>query len=299
MKKRLRYILLFFLIIIGIATYILTIHVAPYAITQPQKIHLAISPESLGLESETITIKVADSLQLKGYWIHAKTPEAKGIMILVHGIGGCKEHFLGLAEKLANQGIASIVFDGRAHGESDGKFCTYGYYEKQDISKIVDFIKKENPKLSIGIWGNSLGGAIAIQALENEKRIEFGVIESTFTALDQIVYEYQKRFCKGIGLRFITDVALQEAGKIANFNPDKVKPINSVKNIQQPIFIAHGDSDENIHYTYGEQLYKNVASAEKEFVLVKGGGHFDLFAKGGKDYERKLMSFVHQQFDKE
>jgi alpha-beta hydrolase superfamily lysophospholipase len=220
-------------------------------------------------------------------------------MLLIHGIGGCKEHFLNLAGKLENQGITSIVFDGRAHGESDGTFCTYGYYEKQDISKIVDFIKKQNPEIRIGIWGNSLGGAIAIQAMENEKRIEFGVIESTFTALDQIVYDYQKRICKGIGLRLVTDAALEEAGKIANFNPDAVKPIHAVKNIHQPIFIAHGDNDENIHYTYGEQLYKNVASTQKEFVLIKGGGHFNLFAQGGKDYEGKLMGFIHRQFDKE
>lgn len=280
---------------IGIAGYILSVHVAPYAIIQPQKINLAITPESLNLQSETLSIQVEDSIKLKGYWIQSNTTKTKGIMILIHGIGGCKEHFLGLAGNLANNGIASIVFDGRAHGESGGKYCTYGYYEKQDISKIVDLIKQENPTLPIGIWGNSLGGAIAIQALEHDKRIEFGIIESTFTELGQIVYDYQKKMCKGIGVRFITDTALREAGKIANFNPDEVKPIRSVANIQQPIFIAHGNHDENISYTYGKQLYDNTASKEKEFILVEGAGHFDVFAKGGKNYENKLMSFINKQ----
>ncbi|WP_298426675.1 alpha/beta fold hydrolase [uncultured Kordia sp.] len=295
MKKKLLYLLLGLLIFVGIASYVLAIHIAPYAIIQPQRINLAITPKSLNLESETLAIQVEDSIQLKGYWVKSNTTETKGIMILLHGIGGCKEHFLGLAGNLANKGIASIVFDGRAHGESGGKYCTYGFYEKKDISKIVDFIKQKNPKLSVGIWGNSLGGAIAIQALEHDKRIEFGVIESTFTELNQTVYDYQKKICKGIGVRFITDAALQEAGKIANFIPDEVKPVISVANIQQPIFIGHGDNDENIHYTYGEQLYENLASAEKEFVLVKDAGHFDVYAKGGKNYENKLLSFIKKQ----
>ncbi len=297
MKKKLLITGCILLFILGIAGYILTIHVLPYAIVQPQKINLAITPENLGLQGEKLTITTKDSTSLKGYYIQSNTQKTKGIMILIHGIGGCKEHFLNLAGNLANKGIASVVFDGRAHGESGGQYCTYGFYEKQDIAAIVDELKRRNSELSIGIWGNSLGGAIAIQALELDKRIEFGVIESTFTELDQIVYDYQQKMTKGFGLRFMSDAALQEAGNIANFNPDEVKPIISVTKITQPMFIAHGDTDENISFEYGKQLYENLASAEKEFVLVEGAGHFDVYAKGGKIYEDKLMNFIRKQLE--
>ncbi|MFK7748940.1 MAG: alpha/beta hydrolase, partial [Kordia sp.] len=222
MKKKLLIIAAILLFIIGILGYILTIHVAPYAIIQPQKINLDITPKQLGLQSETLTITTKDSIALKGYYIQPKTQQPEGIMILIHGIGGCKEHFLNLAGNLATNGIASVIFDGRAHGESGGKYCSYGFHEKKDIAAIVDEIKKRNPALKIGIWGNSLGGAIAIQALEYDKRIEFGIIESTFADLDQIVYDYKKKMLGGFGLRFVSDAALREAGNIANFNPDAV-----------------------------------------------------------------------------
>lgn len=298
MKKWLLRILFTFLFIVGIVGYILTIHVAPYAIIQPQKINLPIIPLQLGLQSEKLTITTKDSIELKGYYILSERQETKGVMILIHGIGGCKEHFLNLAASLANKGIASVVFDGRAHGESGGQYCTYGFYEKHDISAIVDEIKRRNPTMKIGIWGNSLGGAVAIQALEFDKRIEFGIIESTFADLDQIVYDYKKNILGGFGLRFVSDAALREAGNIANFNPDEVKPILSVKNIQQPMFLAHGDNDQNINYKYGKRLYENLASAEKEFVLVENAGHFDLGPKGGENYARKLMSFINKQLPK-
>jgi len=82
-------------------------------------------------------------------------------------------------------------------------YSTYGYHEKNDISLIIDEIKKKQPNTKLGIWGNSLGGAIALQAIEKDKRLEFRIIESTFTDLNQIVYDYQKRFSYGVGLECV------------------------------------------------------------------------------------------------
>ncbi|MBC8756736.1 hypothetical protein H2O64_18830 [Kordia sp. YSTF-M3] len=90
MKKKLLYVFLIFALLIGIAGYILTIHVLPYAIVQPQKINLALTPQKLGLQGEKLTVNVEDSISLKGYYIQSNTSETKGIIILIHGVGGCK-----------------------------------------------------------------------------------------------------------------------------------------------------------------------------------------------------------------
>lgn len=291
-KRRIICSLITLIIIFSIGGYIVLNNIAPYAIIMPQKINLAITPGSYNLKSEKLIIQTKDSIELHGYWIESEIEEPRGIIILIHGIGGCKEHFLPLAKDLAKQGIESIVFDGRAHGKSSGQYCTYGYKEKKDITEIVDRIKQKKPNLPIGIWGNSLGGAIAIQALEHDKRIEFGIIESTFADLSQVVYDYKKRMLKGIGLRFASNFALKRAGEIGDFNPEKVKPIESVKNIEQPIFIAHGDADENISYIYGKALFENTKSQKKEFTLIKGGGHFGLFETGGVEYIKKIQAFI-------
>lgn len=267
-------------------------NIIPYAILQPPRINESISPEKLGLKSEPLNLKTNDAVELNGYWIKSELDTAKGIIILIHGIGGCKEHFLGLSKELSKKGIESIVFDERAHGKSGGQFCTYGFKEKRDISQIVDKIKAQRPNLPIGIWGNSLGGAIAIQALELDERIEFGIIESTFTTLNTIVFDYKKRILKGIGWKVLSDFALKRAGEIAGFDPQKIRPIESIKHIEQSIFIAHGNADKNISYKYGQQLFDNLKTKDKQFILVEGGGHFDLFDKGGIDYKNKIMDFI-------
>ncbi len=295
MKKLILFLAVLFAIL-AVLIFLAVKNIAPYAILQPQRINENISPTQLGLINEKVEIKTRDAITLNGYWTKSKTPEVKGIMILIHGVGGCKEHFLGLAGELSLKGIESIVFDARAHGKSGGEYCTYGFNEKKDVADIINFIKARTPDLPIGIWGNSLGGAVALQALEYDERIQFGVIESTFTELDQIVIDYKKRML-GFGFRFMSDYALKLAGEIANFNPDEVKPIESVKNIEQPVLITHGDADKNISYKYGQQLFDNLKSEDKEFVLVEGGGHSDMYIKGGAEYKAKIMRFIERNFE--
>lgn len=291
MKKRYK-LSIIFLIIIGIGMYFGFHHVAPYAIIKPPRVHINKTPKDLALNYEEIQITTQDSLALQGYWIKSQHQKPKGILILLHGIGGCKEHFLNLSKTLSTLGIETIIFDGRAHGKSEGEFCTYGFYEKNDVSKVVDLVKHKTPNLKVGIWGNSLGGAIAIQALAKDKRIEFGVIESTFTELDKIVFQYKKNFLKGFGIKFLSDYSLQRAGEIANFNPNEVKPVKTATQITQPVLIAHGDADRNIPITFGKQLYQNLTSKDKKLVVVKDGGHHNLFQKGGTTYKDKLINFI-------
>lgn len=292
MKKKIISIILTLFIITGIGSFLISKYVLPYAIIQPPRVTEKIIPLDLNLESTPINVTTKDSIKIKGYWIKSDSINAKSAIIFVHGIGGCKEHFLNLSKNLSQMGIESILIDSRAHGKSGGEFCTYGYKEKSDISSVIDFIKEKNDTIPIGIWGNSMGGAIAIQALEYEQRIEFGIIESTFTSLEEIVYDYQKSYTYGIGLKPLCNLSLNEAGKLADFNPDLVSPITSVKNIKQPILIAHGTKDKNIKFEYGKMLFENLKSIDKEFIAIENGGHFDLSEKGGDKYQNSITQFL-------
>ena len=269
-------------------------YIAPYAILKPPRINEPKLAEHFQQRLESLSISTADDLQLSAYLTSSAKAPSIAYFILLHGIGGCKEHFLGLSNKLRKQGIASIVFDSRAHGQSEGQYCTYGAKEKEDISAIIDLIKSRHPNAPIGIWGNSMGGAVAIQAMALDKRIDFGIIESTFTDLSQIVFDYQKRLFK-IPSRKLSNYVLNRAGEIADFNPKFIQPIESVKNITQPILIAHGDADKNIPFAYGQALFAALSSEDKEFVRVPNGGHTGLFVTGGKKYENKLFSFIDRQ----
>lgn len=294
-KYRKRKITAIVLVIMSITVFFVTHNILPYAIISRHKQPSTQLPSELGLKAEEDSFKINDSIHLKGYWVTPEKGQPKSILLLLHGIGGGKEHFYKLAKSLADQQIASVVYDARGHGESEGDYISYGFYEKKDVSVIVSKVKERYPDIPIGIWGNSMGGAVALQALAIEPRLDFGVIESTFTDLNTIVHEYQKRYSLGIGLQSITNYALERAGEIGKFDPLQVRPINDVKHIEQSIFIAHGTDDPNISFKYGQALFENLKSKDKTFYPVQGANHYNLQEVGGDAYVEAVMEFIWRQ----
>ena len=273
-------------IVVGcIALYITVEHVLPYSVIKPHRIthndivdaiHGEPSPEALGLHAEQFNIVVDDSIALKGWFIHADSARPLGTVAVLHGIASCKEAMLPKAKMFARAGFNCIVFDMRAHGESGGTYCTFGYYEKRDLSRYIDsalarFGTSVGP---MAVFGSSLGAAVALQAMEVDPRICCGVVESPFATLREVVFDYMRRM-SGIPLRSISDGALARAGEIARFPVDSIRPEESARRITQPVMVVHGLLDEHISSDYGKRVYQNLGSHEKEWVPVEQGSHFN------------------------
>lgn len=294
------------LLVIGIIIGVIIVEfMAPYAVVMPPKIDLVKNkdrfpygafPKDYQLKTEVLDIVTKDSIVLSNYLALSTEDTTKGTMIMLHGIGGCKEDYLGIAKSLTDSGYNCMIYDARAHGQSGGEYCTFGHHEKEDVQAVVSAILAYDSKTTIGIWASSMGAAVALQALAIEPRIQFGVIESTFTQLSEIVYQYQKRYCMGIGLRFASNRALTLAGRIANFNPYQIEPIEACKQIQQPILMNHGDADQHINIRYGKQLFEALASKEKTFYTVEGAGHINLYTIGGEAYYKNILNFIAAHF---
>lgn len=100
------------MLIVAILAFIIN-NVLPYALLQPQRIT---TPNYLEIEQQNYTrlsFLTRDSIVLKGYHVKSNKDTIHGAVILVHGIGGCKEHFTKLAIDLANNGYDSWLFDNK------------------------------------------------------------------------------------------------------------------------------------------------------------------------------------------
>jgi uncharacterized protein len=283
--------------------YIALEHVLPYAVIKPYRItHADIVrivggepvPQTLGLRSEPLDVVVDDSIALKGWFIHADSSHPLGTVIILHGIGSCKEAMLPMARALARSGFNSILYDSRAHGESGGQFCTFGYYEKNDLSRVIDEALARfgaDTAGGIAVQGNSLGAAVALQALETDRRLRCGVLESPFTTLREIVFDYMKRI-SGIPVRQISNRALTRAGEIARFPVDSVQPEESARHVVQPVMVVHGLLDEHVSPEYGKRVFQNLGSSDKQWVPVPQGSHYNLGSIGGEAYKRQIIGFL-------
>jgi len=233
-----------------------------------------------------------DDTELRGFVTYSKLDTIKGTIILLHGIRAYKEHFIKLSKELAKNGYQSVAMDSRAHGESSGTHCTFGVKEKKDISTLITILlEQEKANDNIGVWGQSLGGAIALQAMGMDKRIKFGIIESTFSDFGIIANDYFK-YHIGFSVRPFTNYLVDRAGKIADFSPDEAKPVDFCTKINQPILIVHGTEDRRINIGYGKENFKAIKSEQKEFLEVLEANHLTVWKTGGKAYFEKVYRFL-------
>ncbi|MBI2651860.1 alpha/beta fold hydrolase, partial [Candidatus Woesearchaeota archaeon] len=127
----------------------------------PQKIITDLEPSDLGLKYEEVSFKSADGIKLNGWLI--PNNKTKATIIVMHGYPADKANLLGIAEFLVKD-FNVFLFDFRSFGKSEGKYTTVGYLEKNDLLGAINYLEKEKNITKIGLYGFSLGGAVALMA---------------------------------------------------------------------------------------------------------------------------------------
>jgi len=243
---------------------------------------------------EDIFIKTFDDTKISATLSFSQTKPAKATIILLHGIRSNKNSLSKSQDFFNNEGYNTLAVDLRAHGKSGGEYCTYGAKEKKDISAVIDFLIKEKKWMGpIGIYGHSLGGAIALQSMASDRRISFGIIESSYSNFKEITADYSNYYT-GFSLEFLNTDIVDRSAEIAEFNPNKVNPKDYCSKITQDILIVHGNQDPKVNPEYAQENFRNLSSQHKELYFVKGAHHNDVWEKGGKKYHRKILQFINQ-----
>lgn len=249
-------------------------------------------PENYGLSGTEISVTCKDGVVLRGWFLPAKTDSARATVVVLHGISSCKETQFERARILADMGFNSFALDLRAHGESGGDYCTFGYYEKYDLQAVADSLSARTGGLPLGIWGASLGGAISLQAMALDRRYAFGVIESTFDEFEKVAIEYGADWLLGLRSQWLVDRVLHKSAAIARFDPWAVKPVEAAAGIDRPILFLHGDADDKIPMAFNRRNFEAVPTPEKQWITVPGGGHSDLWRVAGPQLTLQVEEFL-------
>ncbi len=132
--------------------------------TPPAKVPL--TPSDVGLEVRDITIDAEDGVALHGWLV--PRPGAPGVVVL-HGYPAEKAEMLPIAATLA-QHFSVLLMDLRYFGKSGGDATTFGVRERGDLRRAVDVLMAQGTS-SVGVFGLSLGGAVAILTAAEDPRI--------------------------------------------------------------------------------------------------------------------------------
>jgi pimeloyl-ACP methyl ester carboxylesterase len=134
------------------------------------------SPADFGHNYEEVSFTGGDELTLYGWWIPSQNGAA---VIMLHGYAADRTQMLERADILAREGYGVLFYDQRAHGESEGDYCAFGWADIRDIPGALDYVIQQ-PDVEgekIGILGFSQGGQVALRAAADHPEIAAVIAE--------------------------------------------------------------------------------------------------------------------------
>lgn len=245
---------------------------------------------------EDITLKSFDGLNLTSTLIMNENPTNKFI-VLVHGVSICYVGSLKYFDIFYRNDFNVLIVNQRRHGKSEGKYSTYGFYEKYDVNMWIEYLKSRfGNDIILGLHGESMGAGTVMETIPLNDSIKF-VIEdcgySNFHELIgfQITHAYKNRLVRKI-LRPSLIFANFFMKTKAKFSMKKIVPIDIVASTSLPMMFVHGKEDYFVPWYMAVDLYKAKTKGYKELYLVEGAKHAEALEVNKILYEKKIMTFI-------
>jgi pimeloyl-ACP methyl ester carboxylesterase len=204
-----------------------------------------------------------EGLNLKG-WRCPATTTRRGTLVYLHGVADNRTSAAAVVERFGRRGFDVVAYDSRAHGESEGDACTYGFFEKQDLHRVLDSVGSG----PVVLVGSSLAAAVALQEAAHDTRVTAVVAAETFSDLRTVATERAPfLFTPGI-----IDRAFALAEHDAGFRVDAVSPVIAAAEIKSPVLLIHGAADIETPPEHSKRVLAALGGS-KRLILVPGAGH--------------------------
>lgn len=218
----------------------------------------------------------------------------KKVAVICHGHTVNRMNSLKYAIVFYKLGFNVVIYDHCYFGESDGKYCTLGYYERHDLSKVIDYTREIfGDDCIVALHGESMGAVTVLTELGLRSDIDLVVADCPFS--NTLSY-YKELFTKLTRLPSFPIVEM--TGSIAKmkygYNYAKCNPIDDVASSDVPICFIHGKADDYIFPHHSEDMYKVCKNPLSELHLVDEAKHACSHMVDNEGYFNIVKNFVHK-----
>ena len=247
---------------------------------------------------DDVAIPSFDGTRLYGWWM--KADRRSPTVVILHGVKKNRTDVLRAALVLRRAGFNVLIFDGRGHGDSEGRYVTYGFYERRDVESAIDWLVKEKKinRKRVGLAGESMGAAIALQVAAHNPWIRAVWADSPFASLRRITEEFVKRATglPGTVLNPVLWTAIQVANYRGKFDVHSVDPGALAARIRCPVYLVHGTADQLISAAHSESIHAALGG-EKEIWFVEGARHARSVRHVKREYSERLTRFFRERLE--
>lgn len=240
---------------------------------------------------EEVTIPSPFGYPLHGLYLPMEG--AQVTVILCHGIG-CDLTFAARYLTLFRpRGWNVLLVDHRHHGQSGGRNTTFGYYEKYDLLAWADWARvRLPPEGKIGVHGESLGAAVALQYAALDPRLAFCIADCSYADLPALFVLRLRRDYNLPAFPFYFVASLESRLALGMWFR-QASPLRSIGRVQAPVLFIHGQEDDFIPPVHSVQLF-SAAQGIKRLYLAPGAGHAQSFWKDEAAYRAHVEAFLQE-----
>ena len=227
------------------------------------------SPANYEIDFDEVRIPVPQGGELYGWWI-AGNPEMP-ILLLVHGWSRNVERVLPYVRHLHPLGYNLLAIDMRNHGSSSTlEAPTVGTFT-EDVLAAVEYLAAQNPSMTLGLIGLSLGGGASIAASGQDQRIQATVTVGAIAhPIELMKAHFAERNIPGF---LVTSLFLYMRLRYG-IDYERIAPINHIPNAAGTLLIVHGENDETVPLAHAHKLAAANPTHARLWV-VPAKGHSD------------------------
>ena len=234
----------------------------------PYRAHVQ-TPKQLGLAYEDMYFQAGDGTLLHAWFLPAES-KVLGTILFLHGNAENISTHIMSVRWLPARGFNVFLLDYRGYGASGGAASLSGVQDDMDAALRILLARKDVDPDRVVVFGQSLGGAIAIYNVAHSpyrQHIRALVVESAFASYRQITREKLADFWLTWPLQWPLSWTVS----------DEYSPSAAVAGVSPiPLLIIHGDRDPIVPPQHGQRLY-DLAREPKQLWVIPGGGHIQAF----------------------
>lgn len=222
--------------------------------------------------AQEVRTKSFDGLLLRGKWVPAENPKAT--IILFHGYHTHYIHdFAGIFSLYHSIGLNLLLVRQRSHGESGGKYITFGVRERKDVRSWVDFHNRTHGMDNVFLGGMSMGASTLLFAAGEDlpPNVRGITADCGFSSPAEILGHIirQDYHLPPKLVLPLMEVWARVLGGFSFYECDSRKTLARSK---IPVVFIHGTADTFVPCAMSQAGY-DACTAQREIHLIEGADH--------------------------
>ncbi|HTR97042.1 MAG TPA: alpha/beta hydrolase [Candidatus Acidoferrales bacterium] len=226
---------------------------------------------------------------LDGWLLRGARP---GVIVLLHGYGRDHHHEWRYAQSLRRDGWTLLAVDFRSSRGRRRKPTTLGFYELEDARSTLDWLEHD-PRTAgqpIGLFGESLGGAVAIALAAERPEVAALAVDSPF-ANGRLAIADAARLEAHVPAWPTAPLARLACELVTGRDPYALDAVAALRRYgNRPLLLVQSAAGDRIGLGQVDSL-EQAAGAHAERWRVPDAGHNRAWSLHRVEYERRLRAF--------